>query len=172
MDNRPYSLQGSSYSMRNFYPCGRCIMLDVSQETAQKIHEFTHRHGITQNYSFDGNLIPGTLNFHVTVLYTQTPIGVPTGVIEYREPFEIYPTGYDMFSECIPVMLVSGDRMHSIRKTYQDLYDFDEDFPDWKPHLSLSYDSKYDSNMRFVTERLPLPDFPLIVDRLRIEEAK
>lgn len=154
-------------SFRSFVNPGRCIMAYASNETNRKLEEFYRSLGVFRNFSWDGTPLKKPFEFHVTIIFTKTPVDIPLGEFEIT-PTEVYPKGYEIFGENndIPVLIVDGRNLEPFRKTYKELYSFHEEFPTWKAHISLSYDKNQVDIMQ-----LTLPDFPIILDKMKVDVA-
>lgn len=153
-------------SSRNFLiPQGRCAMVQLSTESANNMEKFLTEQGIRRTVTYSGAPLLGDFDFHITIFYTKTNLNLPTGLSQI-DPFEVFPAEYKMLGENTPTLLVSGEKLINIRNTFKKLYDFEEEYPDYLPHISLSYDRD-----PVDLESLPIPTFPIIIDKLYMDVA-
>jgi len=143
------------------------IIYDGATQT--KLQKFCQEHGfdITQNY--DGDQIAPTLfEFHTTIFFTTTKHRLENSE-KNIEPNTVNPVKYEMLGQDrdIPVLKVDGDDIHKIRDHFSEEHGMRDAWPDWKPHISLSYVRGDYPNI----DSIPLPDFELVFDKIVIRNG-
>ena len=145
------------------------VALQVSQESTAKLREYAKENGFDLTVSFSDEPQKETdFDFHVTVYFTTNTHRMTNGIFDIPE-FEIHPTQLKVLgvNEDIPVIGIepSGQLM-----TYRNRYTrlgFRDAWPDYLPHISLSYNRKeYDMS------KIPLPNFPITVNKLKVADVK
>lgn len=116
--------------------------------------------------------VPNPLNpekFHATVVYSREPVEWTPQTDLTKEDVEA--SGWDVFenrrdgTKCLVLRLSS--------EFLQERFDTaieagaTHDFPDYKPHITLSYDIG-----TFETRKLALPEFPIVLDHEYVEPLR
>lgn len=145
------------------------VAIIYDDSTQEKLRQFCQKHGfdITQNY--DGEVIEPTIfEFHTTIFFTTTKHRLENKE-QTIQPNTVSPVKYEMLGEDndIPVLKVSGDDIHKIRDYFSEEHDMRDAWPDWNPHISLSYVRKDYPN----TDSIPLPNFELMFDKIVIRDG-
>ena len=120
------------------------------------------------NKNFDGNNIqPSEFEFHTTVFYTdidttkiQPGLFAAFGIVKPKQ-IKLLGNNND-----IPALIVEGKDLFKRRRFYEKQYRLTDSWPQYVPHISLSYgENKYDETS---ITTIPLPSFPLIYDKMLI----
>jgi 2'-5' RNA ligase len=99
---------------------------------------------------------------HITVAYSRTPIHI-TALGDLEPPYSIQPTRYSIFKSrsgenCLVLEVASSDLVKRHNEIMTD-YGASYDFPQYKPHLTLSYDCGVGFD---ITTLPPVADIPLL----------
>lgn len=103
--------------------------------------------------------------FHTTIIYSKNVSDIPDSVFELPAR-KVTPIGFDILGEQreIPVLLLEEKSLLSIKSYYESL-GLIHFYPDFKPHISLSYEDK-----KYSLSNLKLPEFELFFDKLIVED--
>lgn len=155
------------------------VSLMVADNAAARLRVFCENAGFDLTHDFDGNLqSPADFDFHVTVFSSNNfpNCELPNGDYSLAELFgvsSIYlsPLGYEFLGpeKNTPVLLITPTNdLMQIRDAFHYQFGLTDDYPTWKPHITLSYNDKNHPPIN----RVRLPTFPISVDRLHIEDQK
>ena len=106
--------------------------------------------------------------FHITLMCSVNEIDLPN--IEFSvKPFNVYPEKPDVFganNNSLVVRLLQSNDLNGLRDVMLRTGLVDT-FPDFKPHISLTYDyqGKKLTDLRY-------PTFPITVTKIKIDDAK
>jgi hypothetical protein len=152
-------------------PKPKYISVEYSSETQTNMKEWCESNGFDLTTTFDdGTQSAEDFDFHSTLWYTTSSHTIPNQEQEI-EPCQVTGTGIELFGENndIPVLTVKSKDLEELRKTWGDQYDMQDAWPDYKPHISLSYARRdYSEDIQDLT----LPDFDIIFDRVIVKDSK
>jgi hypothetical protein len=145
-------------------PVGRrVVMLYADPDTQANLTAWAHAMG----FDVGGSNPHEGHAFHITLLATENDVAIPL-TDHTIEPVSVEPTGFEVLGENgdTPVMRVVNldETLFAIRTHYVLAYGAEPTF-ELRAHVSLSYDWAGEPTL----EELPLPDFPLVFDRLVVE---
>lgn len=143
------------------------VCLCVSEVSSKQLREYAQALGFDLSVSFSGEIRdPEDYEFHITIFHTTTFHNTPNQVLSIA-PVEVIPDHFELLGENkdIPVLKVRTDNITSFRGLFEQ-QGYRDKWPSWKPHISLSYNRK-----QYDLSNLPLPDFKIFVDKLKIEDA-
>lgn len=146
------------------------VAIIYDDATQKNLQRYCEQNGFDISKNYDGEeQSPDDFEFHTTVFYTITEHKLKNGIKTLDKPLEVTPTELEFLGEMfdVPVLKVESEDLLHIRRHYQLKYDMQDAWPDYKPHISLSYNRE---NLPDI-ERMPLPDFPLIFDKLKIADG-
>jgi hypothetical protein len=148
--------------------------------TQARLAAYCVEHGFDCTQTHSGRKVaPEDFGFHTTVWFTTTEHQIPNQSRATR-PFTVTPTGFELFGEDqnTLVLLVEGgsyvdrkmpddyDALMNIRNSFGRTHGMDDQWPAFRPHISLSYVHEGD------VLDVPLPDFPLVVNHLNVKPQK
>lgn len=119
---------------------------------------------ITKNYSGEPT---NNFEFHLTVFYTNNEVMAKNEIMNIKK-IPIFFDEYDMLGKekNIPVIKIQPTNvLLKIRKLFEN-HGFKDEWPSWKPHISLSY------NFNGSIKGIPLPNFKIYADTIKIEDQK
>ncbi len=140
------------------------------QATQDKLRQWCQDNGFDLPKSYgDKDIDPVEFKFHTTIFYTESIHSLANGTIELEKPFKVRPFAFELLGENkdVPVLKVDGHGLYKQREYYESTFEMRDRFPHYLPHISVSYvrDPNYDFS------KIKLPKFPLMVDRLDIEDV-
>jgi len=146
------------------------VCLQFNEATQNNFREFCHENNLDLTTSFSGAKQTETeFDFHITVWFSTNeptrPLYNGDIIIPPIKTF-IKPIGYDVFGEnknCLVLKLYKSKSLLEIRDYYFRNYGLVDKFPEYAPHVTLTY--AYNGNIP-----TSLPDFPLLVDRIQIKD--
>ena len=152
-------------------PKQKYIALYCDEETSQKLREWCDSNGFDLTKSYDGKeLEPGEFKFHSTIWHTTSKHHLENGKTKIT-PVRAEIKSFECLGENndIPVLKLKSDELVELREKYQSEYNMEDQWPDYKPHVSLSYDRRdYTDELN----RLTLPDFDVYYDTLVIDDIQ
>jgi hypothetical protein len=146
------------------------IEIQYDEFTQGYLREFCREQGFDLTTRFNGkSQDEEDFDFHTTVFHTTTKHNIDNGAFDIHMP--VTPVGFELFgdNENILVMLIESDGLDDIRQHYQAEFDMADEWPDFKPHISVCYD--YDGELPtfdpqdFLTE-------PLVAGKLNVKSQK
>ena len=156
MKNLLYFLKNSKKKYIAVYP---------DKYTEDNLKNYAYECGFDIESGYEGKDIP--FNFHITVFFTESRHHNIANGEFFIDPFSVRATQFDLLGEerNIPVLKVESKSLSKIRERYENMGLRDK-WGSYLPHISMSYN--YSGNPAI--EMLDLPDFPLIFDRIKIED--
>lgn len=145
------------------------VMFDARTESALRAWALSYGFDLTAKFDGTTQAIED-FDFHTTVFYTNNIVYSETGIVPLKRPFKIRPIGFDLLGldNNIPVMLIAPeDELLEIRHIFEEA-GMEDQWPAYKPHITVSYGYKGQPPI----ENLQLPDFDIIVDRVKISDQK
>lgn len=147
------------------------ICLEFSYQTQQNLTKWATEAGFNLSKDYNGNPV-SDFGFHVTVICSNNgpSAPLPNGEMWLQNPIDFVPLNFQVLGidRQIPVLvLTKTPGLLKIRQQFQDLYGLTDKFPDYKPHVSLSY--AWNGSPKLTQVRLP--NFPLTVDKIKIEDS-
>jgi hypothetical protein len=144
------------------------VAIVYDQETQDKLRTYCYANGFDITQDYDGNYQnPEEFNFHTTIFYTTSKHNIENKEVTLEIPKSVEPISFEMLghNKDIPVIKVMSDDIAELRKYYETEYGMKDEWPDWKPHLSLSY-----SGME-MPDNIELPEFSLVYDKIVIDDG-
>lgn len=145
------------------------IAIEYNDETQDKLRNYCEQNGFDLTKTYSGNeQSPENFVFHTTIFYSITKHNIENTIKYFKESKAVTPVSFEMIGHesNIPVIRVMSDDLKSLRTHYETEYGMKDEWPEWKPHISLSYSRNNIPD----TENIDLPDFPLYFNKLIIED--
>lgn len=141
---------------------GTYVSMDLSEESRQLLDHF-----VEMNLGLTERVDPST--YHITVIYSRTPVPSAENYLHMNTPLpvEASVTGYEVFptknnGKCLVMRL---DCPYATRLNGElGKQGATSDYPEYKPHLTIAYDMTQEVD----PETLPVPQFPLVFDKLNV----
>lgn len=151
-------------------PKRKYIAVYVDEETNSKLVKYCMENGIDLSVEYSGDPIkPEEFKFHITIIYSTsyhddidlTQMEGPIG------PFTMTPTGFEFYGEENNILVIEFERgyAHVLREWFDEKFNMKDEWPVYKPHLSMSY-----SGSNNIPQKLP--DFPLVFDKIKIKNIE
>lgn len=147
------------------------IAIIYDDETQKKLRKWCQDNGFDLTKSYSGNDQKAEdFQFHTTVIYSTNKSLLENNPHASIEKTPVYPKDFKLLDENhdIPVLRLNySEEIRNLRSYYEGL-GLKDAWPDYKPHISLSYvrDPNYD------LKKLRLPTFTMTFEALKIEDIK
>jgi hypothetical protein len=157
---------------RNFMeraPVKKYVAVQYDVLTQNRLQKWSEDNGFDLSIDYEGNRQnPKDFDFHTTIFYTTSMHHIPN----YMK--NIAPSGSAKVVDImmlgvnndIPVLKIESPMILQLRKHYAEVYDMRDEWPEYKPHVSVSY-SKILPNM----SKVRLPDFELTFNRVKVADG-
>lgn len=149
----------------------KVVVLLADAATQAAMAAWCTANGFDLGASFGGEpRDPAAFEFHLTLFATVGPSDLPD-MAHGIDPIAVEPMGFDAFGaeQDTPVMLTwSSLRLEDMRAVMLDCAAADPTYPDFRPHVSLSY--AWDGTPDL--DSLVVPDMPLVFDRVEVRTLK
>jgi len=137
---------------------GIYISLALSEKSKTKLKKYLLENNIKESFN----------DFHCTIIYSKKKFSGK--IISDFEEIIVEKTSLGRFEnkekdENVVVLHLDNPKINSLHNFYMQNYDFKYDFPDYQPHMTLTYFGK-EINLEDLNDL----DFPLIFDKLEIEK--
>ena len=144
------------------------VSVIYNQDTQTKLRNWAKENGFDLSVDFDGKpQKPENFEFHTTIFYTTSKHDLKNQIVtippNIAVPSSIIMIGVD---SDIPVLKVKSNAILNIRNQYKKTYGMKDAWPEYLPHISVSY-SKTIPDLT----KAKLPTFDLVFDKLRVEDA-
>lgn len=146
------------------------VAVQYDGATQRKLRAWAKENGFDLTVNYNGESQPEEdFDFHTTIFHTETKHDIPNNVITLVPAGDAKVVDIMMLGEYnnIPVLKVESSAIQSIRKHFEDEYGMKDKWPEYKPHISLSY-SKNLPDMA----KVKLPTFPLKFNRIEINDVE
>ena len=149
----------------------KIVMLHASADTQRALRGWAVAHGFDISRSHGGDVQHvEDFGFHVTVVATNNPVTLPTGEHDIA-PTPVRAVGFDKLGadKDVPALALPTDgALGDMRRHFVNTYGSVPTYPEFKPHLSLSYAW---SGLPAL-DALAVPDFDLVFDRIVVSDMK
>lgn len=147
------------------------VSVIYDQETQENMREWCETNGFDISLSFSGNKInPADFGFHTTIFYTTSRHFIYNKVITLPE-FTVKPVSLALIGKQndIVVLDIASTEIQAIRSLYETKYDMRDEWPVYRPHVSVCYDKK----KRDLTDLMgiEMPKFPLKTRKMIIDHG-
>lgn len=143
------------------------IAVQYNERTSRDLRNWAQMHGFQLDVGFSGEpQQPSDFDFHTTVFFSNSKHIMANGTWSVI-PSAARPIGFELLgpNKDVPVLRVESRTLNWLRNYYEKKEKMTDEWPDYKAHISLSY--KRNPNY----QAPPMPDFPLVYDRLVIKDA-
>lgn len=147
----------------------RVVMLRANWETQDKLREWAKGEGFDLAWSHSGwPQHSSDFDFHITIVASENAVRIEDGV-RLIDPVTVKPTGYEVLGVSTPAIVIEpNERLSAIRDFFVSTFGVKPTYPDFKPHISLSY--KWTGEPDVVQTTPALPNFPLVFDLLMVAQ--
>lgn len=146
------------------------VAVQYDNETQRKLRAWAKENGFDLTVNYDGGpQEEEDFDFHTTIFYSETKhdmdnTGIALVPAGDAKVVDIMMLG--VYND-IPVLKIESSAIQSIRKYFEDEFGMKDKWPEYKPHVSISYSK----NLPDMT-KVKLPTFPLKFNRIEINDAK
>lgn len=139
------------------------------QETQEALSMWCTLNGFTHNLKYNGEPLIKPFGFHTTVTYSNNKASILNGEYDVS-PYTARAVGFKVLGQDreVPTLVVESGDLVNFNEYFKVGYGLVGSFPDYIPHVSLSYDPAFPD-----LSTIPLPEFPLtghIIKVASIEE--
>lgn len=138
-------------------------------QTQDNLREWCQKNGFDLSMSYnDKPQDPREFKFHTTIFYTETIHSLGNGEFELEKPFKVRPFAFELLGENkdVPVMKVDGHGLYKQREYYEETFEMRDKWKSYLPHVSLTYVRNAETDF----SKIKLPKFPLIVNKIEIDD--
>ena len=117
------------------------IEVQYSDQSQEYLRDYCAEHAFDLTVKFDGDVqSANAFDFHSTVWYTTNTVLVKNSQ-QSVDITDIVPTGFALFGEDanILVLEITSVSLSDIRESLGDEYQLQDQWPDYKPHITLCY---------------------------------
>ncbi len=142
------------------------VAVQYDAETQKKLRDWAKANGFDLTSKYDGSpQAEEDFDFHSTIFFTTSKHDIPNHLKSIK-PATAKAVDIIMLGDRIPVLKVESPTILAIRKHYEETYGMQDQYPDYIPHVSVSY-SKNLPDM----SNIKLPDFPLVFNEIKVDDA-
>lgn len=150
-------------------PTRKYVAVQYDEATQRKLRKWATENGFDLTTKYDGtkqNI--ENFDFHSTIFFTSTEHQIPNHIKTIAPSGSAKVVDIEMFgvNKDIPVLRVESPTILRLRKHYEEAYGMKDEWPDYKPHVSISY-SKDLPDM----SKVKLPTFELTFNQIKVDDA-
>ena len=146
------------------------IAVQYNEATQKKLREWAKKNGFDLTVNYDGTSQPEEdFDFHTTIFFTTSKHDLKSEVMNLDEPGTAKVVDIMMLgvNNNIPVLKVESLDIYGIRKYYENQHGMKDAWPEYKPHVSLSYSTDLPD-----MSKVKPPKFQLVFDKIKIADAQ
>lgn len=159
-------------SFRDFMekaPVEKYVAVQYDEATQRKLRKWAKENGFDLTTKYDGTKQnEEDFDFHTTIFFTTSKHDIPNRKHTIAPPNSAKVVDIMMLgaNNDIPVLKIESLAISRLRKYYEDTYDMKDAWPEYKPHVSVSY-SKDLPDMK----KVKLPTFELTFNEIKVDDA-
>lgn len=145
------------------------VSIEYDVDTQRKLRKWAKDNGFDLSVGYEGEKQDERdFNFHSTIFYTTTKHDIPNHEKTLAIKGAAKVIGFEMLgeNENVPVLLVSSPVINRLRKHYEETYGMKDEWPTFKPHVSVSYST----DALPPVENIKLPEFELTFNKIKVED--
>ena len=145
------------------------VAVQYDEATQKKLRDWAKKNGFDLTVNYDGTpQQEEDFDFHTTIFFTTTKHDVENETKKLVSPGQAKVVDIMMLgvNNDIPVLKIESSDILDIRKQYEEQYGMKDAWPEYKPHVSLSYSTDIPN-----TTGIKLPKFELRFDQVKIDDA-
>lgn len=146
----------------------RIVMLRATYETQDKLREWAKAEGFDLAWSHSGwPQSSYDFDFHITIVASEKAVRAEDGA-RFIDPVTVTPSGFVIMGDNTPALAIEPNTtLTAIREFFVATFGMVPTYPDFRPHISLSY--RWTGEPAIAGAVPPsLPPFPLVFDTLMI----
>jgi hypothetical protein len=146
------------------------VAVQYDEDTQRKLRKWAEDNGFDLSTKYDGTKQdPKEFDFHTTIFFTATEHNLPNHMKTIApsgsaKVVDIMMLGVD---NNIPSLKIESPMVSQLRKHYEDTYGMKDDWPTYKPHVSVSYSKEDLPDL----SKVKLPTFELTFNQIKIDDA-
>lgn len=150
-------------------PRRKYVAVQYDKSTQDKLRRWANDNGFDLTTKYDGTKQDEKdFDFHTTIFFTTTEHVIP------NHKKKITPVGTAKVVDIvmlgrnndIPVLKIKSPTVLSIRQHYAETYGMKDEWPEYTPHVSLSYSKDLPD-----VNKVKLPDFELTFDEIKVDDG-
>jgi hypothetical protein len=159
-------------SFRDFMekaPVEKYVAVQYDAATQRKLRAWAKENGFDLTKKYDGSdQSEEDFDFHTTIFFTTSKHDIPNHkkVIAPAGTAKVVDIIMLGANNDIPVLKIESSMVTRLRNHYADTYDMKDAWPEYKPHVSISY-SKDLPDMK----KVKLPTFELTFNEIKVDDA-
>jgi hypothetical protein len=122
-------------------PDHKYIEIQYSEGAQEFLREYCQENGFDLEVKFNGkSQAPEDFDFHTTVWFTANAVILPNSSKSININ-DIEPKGFTLFGpeSNILVMEIDSEQIRSVRDAFGTEYGLQDTYPDYRPHITMSY---------------------------------
>lgn len=150
-------------------PSKKYVAVQYDEATQRKLRTWAKENGFDLTTKYDGTKQnEEDFDFHTTIFFTTTEHDIPnhTRTIAPGGSAKVVDIMMLGVNNDIPVLKIESPMVSRIRKHYEDTYSMKDAWPEYKPHVSISYSKELPD-----TKNIKLPTFELTFNQIKVDDA-
>lgn len=150
-------------------PSKKYVVVQYDEETQRKLRAWALDNGFDLSTKYDGTKQdPKDFDFHTTIFFTTTEHDIPNHMKTIAPGGSAKVVDIMMLgvNNDIPVLKIESPMVSRLRQHYADTYGMKDAWPEYKPHVSLSYSK----NLPDMNKVKP-PTFELTFNQVKVDDA-
>jgi len=150
-------------------PTKKYVAVQYDEATQRKLRAWAQDNGFDLTTKYDGTKQDAKdFDFHTTIFFTTTEHQIPNHVKVIAPSASAKVVDIMMLgvNNDIPVLKIESPMVLRLRKHYAEVYGMEDQWPEYKPHVSVSY-SKDLPDM----SKVKLPTFELTFNEIKVDDA-
>lgn len=148
-------------------PTRKYVAVQYDEATQRKLREWAKQNGFDLTKKYDGSAqAEEDFDFHTTIFFTTSEHDIPNHMKTIAPGGSSKVVDITMLGDKIPVLKIESPMVQRIRKHYEETYGMKDQYPEYIPHVSVSY-SKDLPDMK----KVKLPTFELTFNQIKVDDA-
>lgn len=150
-------------------PTKKYVAVQYDAATQKKLRKWAEDNGFDLSTKYDGTKQdPEDFDFHTTIFFTSSEHDIPNYIKTIAPSGSAKVVDIMMLgvNNDIPVLKIESPIVLRLRKHFEDAYGMEDEWPEYKPHVSISY-SKNLPDMNSVK----LPTFELTFNQVKVDDG-
>lgn len=141
------------------------VCLNLSKESNDNMIAYCMDNGLDLSVKWGGaRQDPRDFKFHITVCHSTSRHDDSLDGVYKITPKEVLPKSFKVLGKDRKVLTLECQKTNIVEiKSHFEAIGFEDEWPDWIPHISLTYEHNFVIPKRY-------PTFPIYVDSLKVED--
>lgn len=152
-------------------PMKKYVAVQYDNDTQNRMRKWATENGFDLTKSFDGSDQDAKdFDFHTTIFFTTTEHSIPNHTKTIAPSGSAKAVGIEFLgiNHDVPVLKIQSTMILRLRKHYAETYGMKDQWPEYKPHVSLSYNREQLPDLSSIA----LPTFELTFNQIKVDDAK